>query len=266
MKTMPKSSAEHLASMAASLQQAERTRTPIAPFTEQFGDISEADAYRIQSLNTDARTKAGERIVGRKIGLTSPAVQKQLGVDQPDFGTLFAGMSSGDNQTIVLGDLIQPKVEGEIALILGADLNLERHTYADLFRAVDYAVAAIEVVDSRIEAWRIRYADTVADNGSSARFVLGSRPRLLRELDLFSCGMTLSQDGENLITGSGSACLGNPLNAALWLADRMMQEGTPLRAGDVVLTGALGPMVPVTKASTFEVAIEGIGAVRATFA
>src|SRR5690606_516028 len=106
MKTMPKSSAEHLASMAASLQQAERTRTPIAPFTEQFGDISEADAYRIQSLNTEARTKAGERIVGRKIGLTSPAVQKQLGVDQPDFGTLFAGMSSGDNQTIVLGDLI----------------------------------------------------------------------------------------------------------------------------------------------------------------
>ncbi|TFL15655.1 2-keto-4-pentenoate hydratase [Pusillimonas caeni] len=262
---MPKPSAGHLDDMAALLRQAERSNTPIAPLTQQFGEISEVQAYRIQRINTDARVEAGERVVGRKIGLTSPAVQKQLGVDQPDFGTLFADMSIGDNQPIALNELLQPKVEGEIALVLGADLDFERHTYADLFRAVDHAVAAIEVVDSRIEAWRIRYADTVADNGSSARFVLGSRPRLLRDLDLFACGMTLSRNGESLVAGSGAACLGNPLNAALWLADRMVLEGTPLRAGDVVLTGALGPMVAVTEAGAFEVAIEGLGAVRATF-
>jgi 2-keto-4-pentenoate hydratase len=252
--------------IAILIREAERTLAPIAPLTQQLGDMSEVDAYRIQKINSDARIAAGERVVGRKIGLTSPAVQTQLGVDQPDFGTLFAAMSAGDNQPIALAGLIQPKVEGEIALVLGSDLTRERHTYADLFRAVDHAVAAIEVVDSRIEAWRIRYADTVADNGSSARFVLGSRPRLLRELDLFGCGMTLSQAGKTLVTGSGAACLGNPLNAAVWLADRMAREGTPLRAGDVVLTGALGPMVAVTTAGTFEVAIEGLGTVRATFA
>lgn len=256
----------HLEEAATRLRNAERARLPIAPLTEQYGEISEADAYRIQRINAHARIEAGERVVGRKIGLTSVAVQKQLGVDQPDFGTLFADMSVGDNQAIALGELLQPKVEGEIALILGADLAFEKHTYADLFRAVDHVVAAIEIVDSRIEDWRICYADTVADNGSSARFVLGSQPRLLRELDLFACGMMLSQNGKCLVTGSGAACLGNPLNAALWLADRMVREGTPLRAGDVVLTGALGSMVAITKAGTFEVAIEGLGSVRATFA
>lgn len=250
---------------AALLRQAERCGAPIAPLTRSWETLSETDAYRIQKINADARIASGERLVGRKIGLTSPAVQAQLGVDQPDFGVLFDSMSIGDGQPITLRGLIQPKVEGEVALVLGADLNHERHTYADLFRAVDYAVAAIEVVDSRIESWKIRYADTVADNGSSARFVLGSRPRRLRELDLSACGMTLSQQGVILASGSGAACLGNPLNAAIWLADRMVREGSPLRAGDVVMTGALGPMVAVAQAGVFEVSIQGLGTVRAVF-
>jgi 2-keto-4-pentenoate hydratase len=258
--------------LALRLRESERTRQTIAPLRDdaRFADLTntadaEQLAYAVQQLNVAARVAAGERIVGRKIGLTSPAVQRQLGVDQPDFGALFASMAYGDNQPIPLGELIQPKVEAEIALVLEHDLVHERHTYADLIRATAYAVAAIEVVDSRIEGWNIRFVDTVADNASSARFVLGSRPVPLRDIDLAACAMTLSNDTEVLSRGNGSACLGNPLNAAVWLADRMVQLGTPLRAGDVLMTGALGPMVAVTQPGTFTAQIDGLGSVRATF-
>ncbi|SEE88809.1 2-keto-4-pentenoate hydratase [Burkholderia sp. WP9] len=257
--------------LALRLRESERTRQTIAPLRddERFTHLNPATAagfaYMVQQINVEARVAAGERIVGRKIGLTSPAVQRQLGVDQPDFGALFASMAYGDNQPIALGELIQPKVEAEIALVLEHDLTHEKHTYADLIRATAYAVAAIEVVDSRIEGWNIRFVDTVADNASSARFVLGSRPVLLRDVDLAACAMTLSNDAETLSRGNGAACLGNPLNAAVWLADRMQQLGTPLRAGDVLMTGALGPMVAVTRSGTFSAQIEGLGSVRAIF-
>lgn len=224
-----------------------------------------ATAYAVQQINVEARVASGERIVGRKIGLTSLAVQKQLGVDQPDFGALFASMAYGDSQPISLSKLIQPKVEAEIALALNRDLTHERHTYADLIGATDYAVAAIEVVDSRIRNWDIKFVDTVADNASSAAFVLGSRPVPLSLLDLAECAMRLESEGQVLSKGGGAACLGNPLNAAVWLADRMAALGTPLRAGDVVLTGALGPMVAVTAPGTCTAVIEGLGSVRATF-
>jgi 2-keto-4-pentenoate hydratase len=251
--------------LAARLCKAEASRAAIAPVRGEIGIDDIATAYAVQQHNVDQRVQSGERIVGRKIGLTSSAVQRQLGVDQPDFGALFASMACGDNQPIALGELIQPKVEAEIALVLEHDLTHERHTYADLIRATAYAVAAIEVVDSRIEGWNIRFVDTVADNASSARFVLGSRPVPLRDVDLAACTMTLSRDNEVLSRGNGAACLGNPLNAAVWLADRMVLLGTPLRAGDVVLTGALGPMVAVTQAGTFSAQIDGLGSVRATF-
>jgi 2-keto-4-pentenoate hydratase len=258
--------------LAVRLRESERSRQTIAPLRDDpsFAALSnpadaEQFAYAVQQANVAARVAAGERIVGRKIGLTSPAVQKQLGVEQPDFGALFASMAYGDSQPIPLGELIQPKVEAEIALVLEHDLTHERHTYADLLRATAYAVAAIEVVDSRIEGWNIRFVDTVADNASSARFVLGSRPVLLRDLDLSACAMTLAQDTEVLSRGNGAACLGNPLNAAAWLADRMVRLGTPLRAGDVLMTGALGPMVAVKQPGTFSAQIDGLGSVRATF-
>ncbi|MBB5398598.1 MULTISPECIES: 2-keto-4-pentenoate hydratase [Paraburkholderia] len=258
--------------LALRLRESERTRVTIAPLRDdaRFVELpnpadAEQLAYAVQQANVAARVAAGERIVGRKIGLTSPAVQRQLGVDQPDFGALFASMAYGDSQPIPLGELIQPKVEAEIALVLEHDLLHERHTYADLMRATAYAVAAIEVVDSRIEGWNIRFVDTVADNASSARFVLGSRPVLLRDVDLAACAMTLSNDAEVLSRGNGAACLGNPLNAAAWLADRMVRLGTPLRAGDVLMTGALGPMVAVRQPGTFSAQIDGLGSVRATF-
>jgi 2-keto-4-pentenoate hydratase len=262
----------HVEALALRLRESERSRATISPLRDdaRFAGLSdpahaEQLAYAVQQANVAARVAAGERIVGRKIGLTSAAVQRQLGVDQPDFGALFAAMAYGDSQPIPLGELIQPKVEAEIALVLEHDLLHERHTYADLIRATAYAVAAIEVVDSRIEGWNIRFVDTVADNASSARFVLGSRPVPLRDIDLTACAMTLSKDSEILSRGNGAVCLGNPLNAAVWLADRMVRLGTPLRAGDVVLTGALGPMVAVTQPGSFSAQIEGLGSVRATF-
>ncbi|MFN3791716.1 2-keto-4-pentenoate hydratase [Massilia sp.] len=251
--------------LAARLREAEQSRQPVAPVR---GDIKPGDmalAYAVQQANVEARLACGERIVGRKIGLTSTAVQRQLGVDRPDFGALFASMACGDGETVSLGRLIQPKVEAEIALVLERDLVHEKHSFADILSASAYALAAIEVVDSRIRDWDIRFVDTVADNASSALFVLGSRPVRLDQLDLAGCQMTLQRDGEQVSKGVGAACLGNPLNAAAWLADTMVALGTPLRAGDVVLTGALGPMVAVTGPGTFTAQIDGLGGVRAVF-
>lgn len=254
-----------VAAVAARLREAEASRNVIEPVRGEIAMDDIATAYGVQQANVDLRVANGERIVGRKIGLTSLAVQKQLGVDQPDFGALFASMAYGDAQAIPLSQLIQPKVEAEIALVLERDLTFEKHTFVDILRASAYALAAIEVVDSRIQNWDIRFVDTVADNASSARFVVGSRPVLLSQIDLTACAMELLRDGEVLSRGNGSACLGNPLNAAVWLADRMVQLGTPLRAGDVVLTGALGPMVAVKEPGTYTAQIEGLGSVRATF-
>lgn len=254
-----------ISSLASRLRNAECTRQTVAPVR---GDIALDDmalAYAVQQANVDARLAQGERIVGRKIGLTSLAVQKQLGVDQPDFGALFATMAYGDGEPMSLSRLIQPKVEAEIALVLKHDLTRAKHTFADIIGATAYALAAIEVVDSRIQNWDIRFVDTVADNASSAMFVLGSRPVALADLDLAGASMSLAREGEVVSRGSGAACLGNPLNAAVWLADRMARMGTPLRAGDVLMTGALGPMVAVTAPGTFTAQIDGLGSVRAMF-
>ncbi|RKP49699.1 2-keto-4-pentenoate hydratase [Pararobbsia silviterrae] len=254
-----------VATLATRLHEAETTRATIDPVRGAIPIDDVKLAYAVQQANVDRRIASGERIVGRKIGLTSLAVQRQLGVDQPDFGTLFASMAYGDHEPIPLSTLIQPKVEAEIALVLERDLTRRKHTFADLIDASAYALAAIEVVDSRIHRWDIRFVDTVADNASSARFVLGSRPVRLADLDLATAAMTMSTNGEVVSRGQGDACLGNPLNAAAWLADRMVALGTPLRAGDIVLTGALGPMVAVTEPGSFVARIDGLGSVRATF-
>lgn len=259
------SNEEQVRALAARLRAAEIACEAIEPIRGEIALDDLATAYAVQQANVEARVAAGERIVGRKVGLTSPAVQKQLGVAQPDFGALFATMAYGDNQPMALASLIQPKIEAEIALVLKKDLTRNEHIYADVINATDYALAAIEVVDSRIRAWDIRFVDTIADNASSAMFVLGSRPVPLAMLDLSTCAMTVTKEKEVLARGNGSACLGNPLNAALWLADRMMQLGTPLRAGDVVLTGALGAMVAITQPGIYTATIEGLGCVHAIF-
>ncbi|MCA6215345.1 2-keto-4-pentenoate hydratase [Ideonella sp. B7] len=254
------------AAAAALLFEAHRSGRPVAPLRDRLARLDAQAAYAIQEVNTQAWLAQGRRLVGRKIGLTSPAVQAQLGVDQPDFGMLFADMAVGDGEPVPAGGLIQPKVEAEVALVLGADLTHERHTYADLIRATAYALPAIEIVDSRIEAWNIRFADTVADNASSGLFVLGGRPVRLRDVDLTACAMQMHCAGERVSQGHGRACLGSPLNAAVWLADVMVRCGRPLQAGDIVLTGALGPMVAAASGRSYEVFIEGLGHVSARFA
>lgn len=252
-----------LHSLAEMLHQARTDRVTIPPIASQICDAD--NAYAIQEINTDRRLAEGRRLVGRKIGLTSPAVQRQLGVDQPDYGMLFDDMAVPDGAEVAHGSLIQPKVEAEVALVMGGDLTDERLTMADLLRTVEFALPAIEIVDSRIADWRISFLDTVADNASSGLYVLGNVPRRLEGLDLRETGMVMTVDGNILSQGSGAACLGNPLNATLWLARMMARLGRPLRAGDTVLSGALGPMVTVTPGSVYEARIEALGSVRVAF-
>jgi 2-keto-4-pentenoate hydratase len=248
--------------------QHDKVFSPVAPVRDDVASLG-ADvldnAYRVQQINMLRHIKAGARVVGRKIGLTSKTVQKQLGVDRPDFGTLFAHMSYCDGQEIPFALTQQPKVEAEIALVLEHDLLHEQHTVADILNATAYALPAIEVVGSRIANWDIRLADTVADNASSGLFVLGSRPVRLSDLDLVRCGMLMERRGDQVTVGAGAACLGNPLHAAIWLANTMVRVDSPLRAGDVLLTGALGSMVAAEPGDVFTAHIEGLGSVRAIF-
>ena len=231
---------------------------PVPPLRDGLDPTDAAGAYAVQAINTRHWIEQGRRRVGSKIGLTALAVQKQLGVDQPDFGVLFDDMAVADGAS-VRPELLQPKVEAEVALVLARDLDNPRATLHDVMAATAYVLPAIEIVDSRIADWAITLADTVADNASSAAFVLGCEPRLLTQLDLRTCGMVLEVDGAVASIGSGAACLGHPLLAAAWLARTMAGNGEPLRAGDVVLTGALGPMVPIEPGATIRAAVGGLG-------
>ena len=256
-----------IANAAQRLRQAQAERKPIAPLREEIPDGE--TAYAVQLCNVEHELARGRRIVGRKIGLTSLAVQKQLGVDQPDFGTLFADMIYGDDQPVAVDDILQPKVEAEIALVLAHDIPNADCTLVEMINAVDYVLPAIEIVGSRIENWNIKFIDTVADNASSGAVVVGGSPKKLTEVDIKASQMTMhkrSEQGDVLVSqGAGAACLGHPLNAALWLARKMASLGQPLKAGDLVMTGALGPMVPVARGDRFTVNITGLGTVSANF-
>jgi 2-keto-4-pentenoate hydratase len=247
------------------LAEAYRTCTPcdpIRPFLEPLGLES---AYAVQRLLIQDRLDAGQRIVGHKVGLTSASVQKQLGVDQPDYGVLTNAMEYGDQEEIPFSHLIQPKVEAEIAFVLERDLDMDNISLAEVIRSVAYALPAIEVVDSRVRDWMISIFDTIADNASSAAFVLGGAAKKIDQLDLRLCGMRLDHRGEAVSSGCGGACLGNPLNALTWLARKMLKLEQPLREGQVILSGALGAMVPVTAGEVYEANISGLGSVSAIF-
>lgn len=251
---------------AALLRQAERERKPCGPIRDLLGpSAGEREAYAVQERNTAEALRAGRRLVGRKVGLTSPAVQKQLGVSQPDCGMLFSDMWLPEGQPPSLERLLQPKAEAEIAFVLDREIAVEQPTVADIIRAIAYVIPAIEIVDSRIADWNIRLVDTVADNASSGLFVLGGPARRLDGLDLAGCKMELWATGETArlqSQGQGCECLGNPLNAAVWLAQKMIALGRPLVGGDVIMTGALGPMVPLAQGDRIEVRIEGLGTVQ----
>lgn len=262
---MTMSSSEAIATAHAALSKAAKTHTPCDPVRALIEPLGIAGAYEVQAKSTAEALQAGRRIVGAKVGLTSLAVQKQLGVDQPDFGLLFDDMEFGDDAPVPISRLIQPKVEAEIAFVLAKDLDSERPTLAQVTTAIAYALPAIEIVDSRVRDWKISIYDTIADNASSGLFVLGGSPRKIDTLDLKLCGVRLENRGEPVSTGCGAACLGNPLNAVVWLAGTLARLGQPLRAGTTILSGALGPMVPVKAGEVYEARISGLGRVAAAF-
>jgi len=237
------------------------TGVPCAPIRSLFADDDVDGAYAVQDRLTAAALSAGRRLIGRKIGLTSAAVQKQLGVDQPDYGMLFDVMDVPLGATIPWGRVCQPRIEAEIAFVLGDDLNGEGLTSKDVLAAVAYALPVLEIVGSRIAGWDIGIVDTIADNASSGLFVLGHTPRPLSAIDIVAARMTMCRGEKVVSTGSGLACLGSPLSATLWLA-----RSRPLLRGDVMLSGALGPMVPAAPGDRFSATIEGIGSVSASFA
>jgi 2-keto-4-pentenoate hydratase len=238
---------------------------PVPPVRDLIGEHDLAAAYAVQRELTRRRLTGGAVVAGRKIGLTSPAVQRQLGVDQPDFGVLFADMDVSSEAEVPSWRLLQPKAEAEIAFVLKEDLADGDLDAARVRSAVDYAVAALEIVDSRIADWDIRLTDTVADNASSGLFVLAERRLGLDEFEPRETTMRLYADDVPVSEGTGSACLGDPLNALAWLARTALEFGDPLRAGQVVLSGALGPMVPAPPGTRIRSEISSLGEVTATF-
>ncbi|WP_432589389.1 fumarylacetoacetate hydrolase family protein [Streptomyces sp. HD1123-B1] len=260
-----RTTSEAINEAADALDRAARTLVPCPPVRTLFDEGDLASAYAVQRLTVRRALAEGRRTTGRKIGLTSPAVQRQLGVDQPDFGTLFADMAVPGG-VVPAGLLLQPKVEAEVALVLGRDLPQHLCTPRDVLRAVAYALPALEIVDSRVADWDISIVDTIADNASCGLYVLGDRPVPLGSLDLSTVTMTLERSGATVSEGTGADCLGSPLAAAAWLASALAQRGDPLRAGETLLTGALGPMVPAAPGDTFEARISHLGSVRVEFA
>ncbi|GLZ12008.1 putative hydratase/decarboxylase [Actinomadura sp. NBRC 104425] len=242
------------------------TRRPCAPVRDLLGETDIGLAYAVQRRLAEDRLSAGAAVVGRKIGLTSPAVQRQLGVGQPDFGVLFDDMDASALPEVPADRLLQPKAEAEIAFVLRDDLDTGALNPAAVRAAVDYAVPALEIVDSRIAGWDITITDTVADNASSGLFVLGENRVPLSDFEPAEVTMRMYTDGKLASAGDGAACLGDPLNALLWLARTARDFGQPLRAGQVVLSGALGPMVTVAPGTAVHAEISVLGSVSTAFA
>ncbi|MFZ2511845.1 MAG: fumarylacetoacetate hydrolase family protein [Gordonia sp. (in: high G+C Gram-positive bacteria)] len=253
------------AQAAARLLAALQTRTACMPIRDLIGPTDLPAAYRVQERLTAGRVAGGARIIGRKIGLTSHAVQEQMGVDQPDFGVLFDDMAYTDGDAVPIDRLLQPKAEAEVAFVLKKDLGDGPLDTAQIADAIDYGVAAIEICDSRIDGWNIAFADTVADNASSGVYVLGTARKTLEEFAPVDVGMRMLINGVEVSTGNGAACLGDPLNAVAWLARAARDFGEPLRAGQVILSGALGPMRPLAAGDEVTVQISGLGEVTARF-
>ena len=240
--------------------------TPIPPLTTTFDAFSPEDAYAIQLAQVAEWKKRGRVINGFKVGLTSLAVQKQLGVDSPDFGHLFTDMYFLSGEAIPAGTYLQPRAEPEIAFVLKKDLAGPGVTIADAIGAVDYVVASLEIVDSRIADWKITLADTIADNASSGGVVLGTKPMKLDEVDLRTLGVNLYRNGQLAHTGAGAAVLGSPISSLVWLANTLGALGTKMPAGSVVLPGAVTPMVPGNPGDTVTAVFNGLGSVTARFA
>jgi len=255
-----------LQEVAQVIANARRQRKTIDPISKTYGIATVEDAYAIARINTDLKLKAGVKVTGKKIGLTSKVVQQQLGVDQPDMGVLFQDMEHLNGDEIDTASLIQPKVEAEIAFVLGQDIDDPNPSWSEFLLSIEYVVTAIEIVDSVIKDWAITIYDTVADNASSALYVLGDQPVGLGALSLSETAMQMHINGQLVSVGAGASSLGHPLRSAYWLARTMAANNQPLRRGEVILSGSLGPMIPARKGDIVDVSISGLGRVGCRFA
>ena len=255
-----------IASLGDELYTALRERRTVTPLTERHPDIVIDDAYRVSRRLLDRRRADGERIIGKKTGVTSKVVQTALGVHQPDFGYLTDSMAFDDGADVPVSRLlIQPRAEGEIAFVLEKRLCGPGVTPEDVLAATAYVKPCFEIVDSRIEKWRIKICDTIADNASSGVFVLGRDPVSPKQVDFVTCGMVVWKNGEVLSTGAGAAALGSPVICVAWLANALGRFGVPLEPGEVILSGSLVPLEPVSPGDRMELRIGGVGSARVQF-
>ncbi|MFD9893208.1 2-keto-4-pentenoate hydratase [Amycolatopsis sp. NPDC059027] len=250
---------------ATSLLSAYETRKPIEPLVTSYPEATVEDAYRIQQRVVRHWVERGDVVRGHKVGLASAAMQRQMGVEQPDYGHLTGTMFHLEHQPIPSGHFLQPKIEPEVAFVLGSALRGPGVTVADAVRAVDFVLPALEIVDSRIRDWQISLVDTISDNASSGGVVLGSRPTALGDVDLRLAGCVLHADGELAATGAGGAVLGSPINALVWLANTVGPLGVTLEPGHVVLPGSMTRAIPVRPGGTVVATIAGLGSVTAVF-
>src|SRR5688572_13310169 len=241
------------------------TRATVEPLTSREEGITIEDAYRISRRLLERRLASGEKLIGKKTGVTSKPVQNALGVHQPDFGYLTDSMLFPNGADVPLGRLIQPRAEGEIAFVLDRELAGPGVSPADVVAATRCVKPCFEVVDSRIRDWKIRIEDTIADNASSGVFVLGDDAADPRAVDFVTCGMVVWKNGEVLSTGAGAAALGSPLVCVAWLANTLSSWGIPLEAGEIILSGSLVPLEPVVPGDQMELKIAGIGSARVRF-
>ena len=244
-----------------------RARRALEPLSQRVEGIDIDDAYRISLHLLARRIASGERVIGKKIGVTSKPVQDMLGVHQPDFGFLLDVMQLADSSTVSLSKakLIQPRAEGEIAFVLARDLQGPGVTQADVIAATDYVCACFEIVDSRIRDWQIRIEDTVADNASCGVFVLGRDRISPRSLDLAAVKMEIQKNGQHAASGIGSAVQGHPAAAVAWLANTLGRYGIPFKAGEIILSGSLAPLLPAVAGDRFDMQLQGIGSASIVF-
>ncbi len=251
--------------LAEMLLAAEKERKPIAPLTESGREITVEEAYQVQLLIVEAKKANGQVVVGKKIGITSRAMQVMLGVNEPDYGNILDGMVAAEGETIRMADLIQPRIEGEIAFVLREDLQGPGVTIADVIRSSEGIIPALEVIDSRIKDWKIKLPDTVADNASSAFIVLGGKITPVVGADLRTVGMILEKNGEIIATAAGAAVLGNPAQAVAWLANKLAFYKIPLAKGEIILSGSLTAAVPVAAGDFIRADFGPLGDVKIKF-
>lgn len=248
------------------LYTAMQTQSTVSPLTSRFPEMTIEDAYQISLRMLERRLEAGATVIGKKIGVTSAAVQRMLNVHQPDFGFLTDDMVFNQGEEMPISQrLIAPRAEGEIAFILKKDLTGPGISNADVLAATECVIPCFEVVDSRIADWKIAIQDTVADNASCGLFVLGDKAVSPHKVDLVTCGMVVEKNGRILSTGAGAAALGSPVNCVAWLANTLGQFGIPLKAGEVILSGSLVPLEPVKAGDFMRVDIGGIGSASVYF-